>query len=45
MTVPIFTELEGRIPLARHEHVAELYRGRATAFRLSPFLAEGIERG
>jgi len=30
--------------LAPHEHVAVLYRGRAAAFELAPFLAEGLER-
>jgi hypothetical protein len=45
MAAPIFTLLEGRIPIARHEHVAILYRGHDAAFRLAPFLAEGLERG
>lgn len=45
MAAPIFTQLEGRIPIARHEHVAVLYRGRSAAFRLAPFLAEGLARG
>lgn len=45
MATPIFTHLEGRIPLLRHEHVAVVYRGEAAAFRLAPFLAEGLERG
>ncbi len=45
MAPPIFTHLEGRIPLARHEHVAVLYRGRAATFRLASFLVEGLERG
>lgn len=45
MTAPIFTQLEGRIPIARHEHVAVLYRGRPEAFRLASFLAEGLANG
>ncbi len=45
MGTPIFTQLEGRIPIARHDHVAVLYRGRGVAFRLLSFLAEGLARG
>ena len=45
MAVPVFTRLEGRIPISRHDHVAVLYRGRDAAFRLASFLAEGLERG
>ncbi len=45
MPPPLFTELEGHIPLARHEHVAVLYRGRQAAFRLAAFLAEGLSEG
>jgi len=45
MTAPIFAELEGGIPIARHEHVAILYRGRREAFRYASFLAEGLKRG
>ncbi len=45
MATPILTHLEGRIPLLRHEHVAVVYRGEAAAYRLAPFLAEGLERG
>lgn len=45
MGIPVFTHLEGRIPIARHEHVAVLYRGQPSGFRLSSFLAEGLERG
>jgi len=37
--------LDGHIPIAPHEHVAALYRGRPAAFRLAPFLAEGLQRG
>jgi hypothetical protein len=45
MALPLFTELEGHVPIARHDHVAVLYRGRSAAFRLISFLAEGLERG
>lgn len=45
MGTPIFTQLEGRIPIARHDHVAVLYRGPGVAFRLLSFLAEGLSRG
>ncbi len=45
MPAPVFTQLEGHIPIARHEHVAVLYRGRSAAFRLASFLALGLERG
>ncbi len=45
MAAPILTHLDGRIPIARHEHVAVLYRGLPAAFRLASFLAEGLERG
>lgn len=45
MPPPLFTQLEGGIPLLRHEHVAVLYRGRENAFRHAPFLSEGLERG
>src|SRR3989442_673412 len=45
MAVPVFTRLEGRVPISRHDHVAVLYRGRDAAFRLASFLAEGLERG
>ena len=45
MTTPLFTQLPGQIPLARHEHVAVLYRGRAVAFRHASFLAEGVAHG
>jgi hypothetical protein len=45
MNVSIFAELEGGIPVARHEHVAVLYRGRKEAYRYASFLAEGLERG
>lgn len=40
-----FTHLDGRFPIAPHEHVAVLYRGRAAAFRFAGFLAEGIKNG
>ncbi|MBI4164838.1 MAG: MEDS domain-containing protein [Acidobacteria bacterium] len=45
MPPPLFTHLEGGIPMLRHEHVAVLYRGRAIAFHHASFLSEGIERG
>lgn len=45
MAAPVFTQLEGRIPIARHEHVAILYRDRPQAFRCASFLAEGLEQG
>ncbi len=45
MGAPLFTHLEGRIPIARHDHVAVLYRGRDVAFRLLSFLAEGLAQG
>lgn len=45
MPAPLFTHLEGRIPLHAHEHVAILYRGERAAFRLAPFIAEGLKRG
>jgi DcmR-like sensory protein len=40
-----FTLVEGRIPIAAHQHVAVLYRGRERAYRMAPFLAEGLRRG
>lgn len=43
MAVPVFTYLEGRIPIRAHEHVAVLHRGREAAFRLASFLAEGLQ--
>lgn len=45
MAAPVFTKLDGHIPIARHDHVAILYRGRPAAFRLGSFLREGLERG
>ncbi len=45
MTAPLFTQLAGHIPLARHEHVAVLYRGRTDAFRHASFLGEGLGNG
>jgi hypothetical protein len=42
LAAPLFTQLEGRIPLPRHEHVAVLYRGRTNALRYASFLAEGL---
>jgi len=43
VATPLFTHLHGRIPIRRHEHVAVLYRGRAEAFSVASFLAEGLE--
>lgn len=40
---PLLTQLDGRFPIARHEHVAVLYRGRAAAFRFASFLDEGLK--
>src|SRR5258706_4347981 len=45
MPSPLFTHLEGGIPLLRHEQVAVLYRGRENACRHALFLSEGLERG
>ena len=45
MAPPIITRLEDRYPIARHEHVAILYRGRSQAFRFACFLAEGLKEG
>lgn len=45
MAPPLFTRLEGGIPVLCHEHMAVLYRGRGEAFRHASFLAEGLERG
>jgi DcmR-like sensory protein len=45
MPAPLFTQLEGRFPIFAHDHVAVLYRGQRAAFRLAPFLAEGLKRG
>jgi hypothetical protein len=42
---PIFTHLDGRTPIRRHEHVAILYKGRAAAFRQAAFLGEGLASG
>jgi len=42
---PIFTRLAGDIPIKAHEHVAVLYRGRAEAMAMAPFVKEGLERG
>ncbi len=45
MGTPIFTNLEGRVPIFRHEHIAVLYRGATDTFRLAPFIAEGLQNG
>lgn len=42
---PLLTTLEGRFPIARHEHVAVLYRGSHSAYRFASFLSEGLESG
>ena len=42
MSPPLFTKLGGRFPIARHEHVAVLYR--ANPFRFASFLAEGLAK-
>jgi MEDS: MEthanogen/methylotroph, DcmR Sensory domain len=44
LSASVFTQLPGGIALAPHEHVAVLYRGRAAALALAPFLGEGLER-
>lgn len=41
----LLTTLEGRFPIARHEHVAAFYRGREDAFRFVSFLNEGLASG
>ena len=43
MPPPLFIKLGGRFPIARHEHVAVLYRG--SAFRFASFLTEGLANG
>ena len=45
MPPPLFTLLEGRFPIARHEHVAVLQREGAGAFRFASFLDEGLKSG
>ncbi|MGD0694871.1 MAG: MEDS domain-containing protein [Terriglobia bacterium] len=45
MPPPLFTQLDGRIPIQAHDHVAVLYRERSAAFAMAPFLSEGLERG
>lgn len=45
MTPPIFTRLEGGIPIARHEHIAVLYRSGREPFDNAPFITEGLARG
>jgi hypothetical protein len=41
----LLTTLEGRFPIACHEHVAVLYRGGEGAFRFVSYLAEGLASG
>lgn len=45
MPPPLFTLLEGRFPIARHEHVAVLGRQRTGAPRFASFLHEGLKSG
>src|SRR2546430_15499412 len=45
MATPIFTHLEGSVAIPRHEHVAVLYRDQSAAYRLVPFVAEGLRKG
>src|SRR2546428_158742 len=45
MATPIFTHLEGSLAISRHEHVAVLYRDQSVAYRLVPFVAEGLRKG
>ncbi len=45
LATSVLTYLENRIPINRHEHVALLRRGREQAFRLAPFIAEGLRQG
>jgi MEDS: MEthanogen/methylotroph, DcmR Sensory domain len=45
MPPPLFTLLEGRFPIARHEHVAVLERERAGTLRFASFLDEGLKSG
>ncbi len=45
MPAPLFTHLEGDIPIVQHEHVAVVYRGERESFRHASFIAEGLTRG
>jgi MEDS: MEthanogen/methylotroph, DcmR Sensory domain len=45
MPPSLLTKLDNRFPIARHEHVAVLYRGRESAFRFASFLSEGLTNG
>jgi hypothetical protein len=45
MSPPLFTYLEGHIPIYAHDHVAILYREPSGAFRPASFLAEGLNHG
>lgn len=45
MGTPVFTQLEGQLALLRHEHIAVLYRAPADAFRMLPFIVEGLQNG
>ncbi len=42
---PIFTHIDARIPVLRHDHVAILHRGGASAAWGAEFLGEGLRRG
>lgn len=41
----LLTTLDGRFPIACHDHVAVLYRGSDAAFRFASFLDEGLGVG
>src|SRR5690348_8916390 len=45
MATPIFTHLEGQVAIPRHEHVAVFFRDPSAAYRLVPFVAEGLRKG
>lgn len=45
MPAPLLTNLEGRLPIFAHDHVAVLYRGKGPSIRLTPFIAEGLKHG
>jgi MEDS: MEthanogen/methylotroph, DcmR Sensory domain len=42
---PLLTTLDGRFPIACHEHVAVLYRGSEAALRFASYLDEGLGCG
>lgn len=45
MPPPLFTQLDGRIPLQAHDHIAVLYRESSAAMAMAPFLSEGLKGG